>query len=238
MMKHHQRIRYLLCSTGIVILFFCMTLGVARGVGSLYAYQAMTALNLLRDQKVQPRQIDWQAVRKNLEMALSYDARNPDYLHELGTAYDAEFSFQAVGSSVAAENRRLAERFYLEALQRRPAWPLDWIDVALVKYRLGETGQDFKRALTQAHQLGPWEQWVQYVIADTGMHHWLKLTEEERGFVLGVIQQGLQNRAGDISMIELVQRYNMLDTICASARDVSVQVLNYCAQHTGGEVTQ
>ncbi len=222
--------RYVICSVFIVILLMSTLLAVSRGMASVYAYTAGSVLSNLRNQTVQPGQIDWPVVRQNLEKALAYDADNPQYANQLGSAYEAEYLYSEVGDTQAEAHRQRAFEYYLKALKRRPAWPYDWVYLALVSYRLGKTDDDFKHALFRAYELGPWEDHALYIIADIGMHHWFEFSETEQAFVLDVIRQGLNSRTGGMAMIRLAWRYDMLDRICPSLVTANTEVVKFCRE--------
>ena len=213
-----------------VILLFSSFVSVNRGLASLYAYPGKSSLALWRAGKRQPQQPAWEMVRSSLERALAYDRRNPDLLHELGAAYDAEVDIYPVGDDAAGKNRASARKYYIEALARRPTWPHDWIALALVKYRLGQVDAEFYQALHQAVALGPWEPSVKYVVADIGMHHWDKFDPAMRTLIIGIIHDGVKDSVSAMSMLNLVRRYDMLDVVC-NDDNKNEAVENYCRKY-------
>ena len=211
-----------------VILVSSSFVAVNRGLSSLFASPGNSRLAIWREGKHQPQQHDWEKVRGSLEKAMSYDSRNPDLLHALGAVYEAEFVYLIPGDTAARKNRDIARQYYLRALSGRPSWPHDWIDLALVKYRLDQIDAEFYRAMRQAVVLGPWEPWVQYVVADIGMRNWYQFDNEMHKLIIGVIHDGMQHNPEE--MFKLVRRYDMLEVVCNSGRGAE-QVMNYCARY-------
>ena len=213
-----------------VILMYCSAVAADRGLASLYAIPGKSNLALWREGKHSLLLYDWNAVRSSLEKALSYDGHNPDLLHELGAAHEAEVAYFPPGATAARTHRETARKYYLASLAGRPTWPHDWIDLALVNYRLDRINGEFYQALHQAVALGPWESRVQYVAADIGMHHWDKFDDAMKNIITGVIHDGVRNRDNAMLMLQLAGRYNMLELACGD--DIGgEQVRKYCAQN-------
>lgn len=62
-----------------------------------------------------------------------------------------------------------AERQLRVAIDARAGSPYAWANLVEVKYRMGDTGAAFERALVNAASLGPHEPEVQRVVADYGL---------------------------------------------------------------------
>ena len=213
-----------------VILAYCSYVAMHRGLASLYAYPGKSTLALWQDGKRHLRQQDWKMVRTSMAKALSYDRHNPDLLHDLGAVYDAEVAYYTPGDDAAGKNRDMARHYYLGTLAGRPTWPHDWIDLALVKYRLDQVDAEFYQALHRAVALGPWEPSVKFVVADIGMHHWHKLDNDMRALVTGIIRDAVSYRDTATDMLKLVRHYDMLGVVCnGDVADESVR--QYCKQH-------
>ena len=198
----------------VIVLMFCSHVSMDRGLASLYANPGTSTLSLWREGKRLPQHSDWEKTRASLEKALSYDRQNPDLLHKLGEAYDAEVAYHAVGDAAAANMRTTAREEYLKALGERPTWPYDWMALALVEYRLNQVDAEFYRALHRSVALGPWEPSVKYRVAEIGLHHWNHLDNDVRGFVTGIIRHAAANRDTATDMLKLLRRYDMLDMVC------------------------
>ena len=212
------------------ILVFCSTVAADRGLASLYAHPGKSSLALWRAGKHSLLLYDWNVVRSSLEKGLSYDGHNPDLLHELGAAHEAEVAYFPPGATAAGNHRDTARKYYLESLAGRPTWPHDWIDLALVDYRLDRINGEFYQAMHQALTLGPWESRVQYVAADIGMHHWYKFDDEMKNIITGVIHDGIRNRDNAMTMLKLVGRYDMLELACGDDNG-GEEVRKYCEHY-------
>jgi len=211
-----------------IILVFCGMVAVHRGLASLYANPGKSNLEVWREEQRRVLHPDWKEIRGSLEQALSYDARNPDLLSDLGAAYEGEVAFYPVGDPAADGQRANARDNYLKALAGRPTWPHDWKALTLVKYRLGQTDAEFRQAMRNAVALGPWEPSVQYVISDIGMHHWEQFDEDTRRLVEDVMRAGMRDNPMD--MVMLAHRYGMLDLVC-NFGSTDEQAIKYCEQN-------
>ena len=129
-------------------------------------------------------------------------------------------------------SRREAYTHYKKAISLRPTWPYAWVNLALVKYRLGETDDEFYYALHKADELGPWEPGVQRVIVDIGLHYWNSLSSDERKFVLNIIEKSLKHtaRKHSIDVLDLTKRYGKLELMCLIHEDIDY-VYEYCMKN-------
>ena len=221
--------RAISCLCLIVMLIFCGVVAAKWGISSVIAYPSISRLEDWREHQQRLEHGQWEVIRAGLVNALSYDPQNPELLHKLGLAYEGEF-YYILGNGLATDYRKFAYEYYQEASAIRPAWPYHWVDLLLVKYRLGEIDEDFNVAIKQAVILGPWEPWVQQVIADVGMHHWYHFTPEMQQLVNTTVRQGVQHLDNAKPILELVKRYDMFDLICLSGID-DLQVMQFCERN-------
>jgi tetratricopeptide (TPR) repeat protein len=177
---------------------------------------------------------DWDDLRSNLTRALELDPTNPDINDYLGLSIEGRFADVAPKDETAAPYRQEALMYYRKAVSLRPVWPYSWVNLALVKYRLGQTDAEFYKALHTATELGPWEPTVQRVVVDIGLHFWNGLAIDERHFILETIARGIQHadRKHSRKILELVKRYGFLEYICI-IHEKEEHVQKYCKRHLG-----
>ena len=144
-------------------------------------------------------------------------------------ALEGRFADTAPKNKEAMPSRREAYTHYKKAISLRPTWPYAWANLAMVKYRLGETDDEFYHAMHKADELGPWEPGVQSVIVDIGLHYWNSLSRSERTFILNMIDKSLHHssRKHSMDVLDLTKRYGALELTCLIHEDIDY-VNHYC----------
>jgi tetratricopeptide (TPR) repeat protein len=160
-----------------------------------------------------PEEDDWLAIRGALARADSLDGRNPAILGSLGLAYLRQPA--ATGDAYSGQQQAL--KYFQQALLERPTSPYTWGNVALVKYRLGQTDADLMQALSNATRLGPWEPEVQFAVADIGLALWDDLFGAQRAEVKGMVGRGMKRDAD--SMVRIAEKRGRLKLACGSSAD-------------------
>ncbi len=198
-------------------------------LADLYARPSITILEKWRSGDLTLNGDDWDKLRADLSYALEHDSDNPDIHEYLALAIEGRFADIAPENKEAMPSRREAYTHYKKAISLRPTWPYAWVNLALVKYRLGETDDEFYHALHKADELGPWEPAVQRVIVDIGLHYWNSLSSDERKFVLNIIEKSLKHtaRKHSIDVLDLTKRRGKLDLVCLIHEDIDY-VNHYC----------
>ncbi len=203
-------------------------------LADLYARPSITILEKWRSGDLTLNGDDWDKLRADLSYALVHDSDNPDIHEYLALAIEGRFADVAPKNKAAMPFRREAYVHYKKSISLRPTWPFVWVNLALVKYRLGETDDEFYHALHKADELGPWEPGVQRVIVDVGLHHWNLLSRNEKQFVLNIIDKSLRhtNPEHPLNVLDLTKRYGALELVCLIHEDI-VYVNQYCKTNLG-----
>jgi tetratricopeptide (TPR) repeat protein len=201
-------------------------------LADIYASPSINMLEKWRSEKITLNDDDWDKLRADLSYALEHDPENPDIHEYLALAIEGRFANTAPVNKEAMPSRREAYAHYKESISIRPSWPYAWVNLALVKYRLGETDDEFYHALHKADELGPWEPGVQRVIVDIGLHSWNSLSHDERNFVLNIIDKSLNHsiRKHSINVLDLTKRYGLLELVCLIHEDIDY-VEQYCTRN-------
>ncbi len=202
------------------------------GLADIYARSSITVLDKWRYGKKILDGDDWDKLRADLSYALEHDPDNPNIHQYLALALEGRFANTAPKNKEAMPSRREAYAHYKKAISLRPTWPYAWMNLALVKYRLGETDDEFYHALHKADELGPWEPGVQSVIVDIGLHYWNSLSRNERKFVLNIIDKSLHHskRKHSVDVLNLTKRRGKLELVCLVHEDIDY-VNQYCTKN-------
>ncbi|MFT6909754.1 MAG: hypothetical protein ACJAS1_006481, partial [Oleiphilaceae bacterium] len=108
----------------------------------------------------------YQMAKNNSLVAIQYHPDNALYLDlkaqvdEWGVIFEFEDSIEGLNS---------AKKYYLQATQLRPLWPVTWASLAKVKWRLQEFDDEMLYFLERANTLGPKKAEVNILIADLGL---------------------------------------------------------------------
>jgi len=108
----------------------------------------------------------------------------------------------------AARSASLKEGIVLirQAIVLRPISPYSWTILMQFKSELGEYDVEFRRALERAVSLGPWESWVQPIVAEVGLRAWESLVSAEQEMVRKNFVRGLKRQAETMMNIAKEQR--------------------------------
>jgi hypothetical protein len=105
-----------------------------------------------------------------------------------------------------------AQRHLVAAIEARPGSPYTWANLAVVKYRLGETGSTFEKALVNASNLGPNEAEVQMIVTDLGLAVYDEVQPATRAAIERMVRAGLRRNAAEI--LQISARRGRLGVAC------------------------
>jgi hypothetical protein len=202
------------------------------GLADVYARSSINILEKWRSEKITLNDDEWDKLRADLSYALKHDSDNPDIHEYLALAIEGRFAEIAPEDEKAMPSRREAYGHYKKSILLRPTWPYAWVNLALVKYRLGETDDEFYHALHKADELGPWEPGVQRIIVDIGLHYWNSLSRNEKKFVLNIIDKSLRHTEPKhpFDVLNLSKRYGALELVCLIHENIEY-VNQYCKKN-------
>jgi hypothetical protein len=176
---------------------------------------------------VRPDFESWLAVRDDLARAVQLEPRDPRSLEGLGVLHAGRDA--PVGNDRSGFQEQ-ARDYLRRAAATRPTSPYTWANLALVKYRLGETDGEFRNALRQAVNYGPWEWEVQAIVADVGLAMLPELAPEERSLVETMVMNGMKRNPAE--MLRISQRRGSLSLACRmlerEAKGIDPQVAGQC----------
>ena len=169
----------------------------------------------------------WLAVRDDLARAVQLEPRDPRALEGLGVLHAGRDA--PVGNDRSGFQEQ-ARDYLRRAVAARPTSPYTWANLALVKYRLGETDEEFRNALRQAANYGPWEWEVQAIVADVGLAMLPELAPAERSLVEAMVMNGMKRNPAE--MLRISQRRGSLSLACSmldrEAKGIDPQLAGRC----------
>jgi hypothetical protein len=101
---------------------------------------------------------------------------------------------------------------FRKALELRAGSAYTWANLAASKYRVGDTGIEFERALVRAGRLGPYEPEIQATVANFGLAVWPEAGVELRSVVESVVRAGMRRDAPQ--MLQIARRRGRLSLAC------------------------
>lgn len=111
-----------------------------------------------------------------------------------------------------AADLRIAEQHLVASIEARPASGYTWANLAALKYRQGDTGSVFEKALQNAVKLAPYEPEVQRAAADLGLAVMNEVQPATRAAIERAIAAGMKRNAPEI--LQIAARRGRLDAAC------------------------
>lgn len=185
------RSRSVLWVSGVFLLFVIYS--AARiGAADLLSGYARNKMNAWSTSATRPDVAALESVAGALGMARRIAPDNPDYLEYLVLLTSVRADMPGIND--AEKNAWLGEGLLLirQAIALRPASAYSYATLLLLKQQQGEYDAEFRRALERAVTLGPWEPYVQRVVADAGMSAWAALPRAEQEMVRENIVRGMK----------------------------------------------
>jgi hypothetical protein len=105
-----------------------------------------------------------------------------------------------------------AQRHLVKAIEWRPGSGYTWANLAMVKYKLGETDSIFEQALVNAMRLAPYEPEVQRDVVNYGLAVMEEVKLETRASIERAIALGMKRNASEI--LQISARRGKLGAAC------------------------
>lgn len=160
----------------LAVLPFVIYWAAQRGLAEVVAQEPRYAVNLWRSGKLQPDAAKFDAMLAEMTKARDLDPSNPNLLEDLGRFHAVRVERgKPYDPEVRAVRQQALQRFR-QVLELRPTSGHAWINVALMKFRLGELDQEYSAALEQALRRSPWEPHLQLLAIELGVASWQVLS--------------------------------------------------------------
>jgi len=160
-----------------------------------------------------PDERTWKWVHESMVWSIRLDANNAEYRNDMGRLYEYTATRMTEHPSQMTPLLKISLSYFRDASRLRPAWPLAWVNIALIKDRINIIDSEFFLALDRSLALGPSTPVVQQIIAEVGIYNWHALNIPLRTRVLKNIRDGLvsRNRA---QIGRVVDRHGMKQLVC------------------------
>ena len=194
----------------VLVIALCLWLVVIAAMRGLADYYADQSYQLVSSWRAAPELAEWERAKGALDSALRLDATNPTYHHRMGRLYHIGMGLDPAQSAAFAD---LASAHFLSSLDVRPAWPLTWAGVALLKADLRQFDDEFSNAVLNATRYGPWEPGVHQIMAGIGGRGLILMRPDVRQAIAASNVRGLLSpvRRANTAVLAALESYSMFD---------------------------
>ncbi|HEY6458482.1 MAG TPA: hypothetical protein VIY90_24645 [Steroidobacteraceae bacterium] len=198
----------------MLLLGYALSVAARTGLADVYAAPAKSYLHTKRDADEVLSPDEWRALEASLTRALALAPGDPENLSEMGRLYRILLEADDLEVGQILRDGDVAAGYYQAALTRRPTWPWDWGNLALVKYQqYQDTSGVYQDALIHAVEFGPRESSMQDRVAEMGSHSWAVLNSTAALAVLTAADRALERDPHSLSeMSKAKERWRPLCT--------------------------
>jgi len=201
--------------------FSLATLALLQGFAQLSAGSVQA---LMRDWEADGRIAEWgewNVAVERLELSRRLNPLDADHSADLGRLMEWRSWRHGPYSSAFDTNRDLANRFYLEAINKRPSWGFAWAHYADNRFIQGRTGSEYQEALGHAIRFSPWEPGTQRKVAWMGIASWKYLRPELREQVRKNIERSVELDVHRYEIIRIAIQYDWMEQLESMLRSES-----------------
>lgn len=180
----------------------------------IYYYSVKNELTFLRDN---PDAVTLEIIDENFERinkAIELAPYNPLYLEARAQFFEWKALYDNRNATIWF---MYAKKDYLESLVYRPLWAPTWINLAAVKWKLGEIDEEFENYLNLALASGPQQAAVHSFIVEFALAQY-KAKSPYYGLVYRDLPKhfklGLQNPLSASKVKSLIDKYNASRLAC------------------------
>lgn len=174
------------------------------GLADFYAILPHSQLNEWA--AVIPTPSELNDAKKRLEAAYRFYPANPSFSEDLARLHFMKANSHSISQSEKQAELHEALSKIRESIGLRHVSPQSWALLVCIKQHLGEYDSEFGKAIEYAVLQGPWEPYVQFVVADAGLDGWQNLSDSQRMLVLQEITRGNKYQADNMLKIQLKVR--------------------------------
>jgi hypothetical protein len=187
-----------------------------RGLADVVAQEPRYEIDRWRAGKLVPDTAKISAIQAELYKARDLDPANPNLLEDLGRFHAAQVERGQPDDMAVRESRQQSLTWFRQSLELRPTSGHAYVNVALMKFRLGEIDQEYSGALQQALHRSPWEPQVQIIAIELGLASWQALADSTRKAIQHAIRSQGQWRLVNQkpALAALFKRYQRPDLGC------------------------
>ena len=224
--KNRSNMPLLNLGLGVILIFLCWP-SAKMGLANLSFY---TAHQLTERWRLAGKIQDTQSFEKALlaiQKANQLHPHNPYYLITQALVYE----WGAVENVPNSDKDYLdqARAYYLEAIKKRPSWPVTWATLAILKWRLGEFDQQMIDYLLQADKFGPNKPEVHKAWLEIGLYLYQQKSPLTPQVIAGLrrhLKLMLQEHRSRAKAIKTIERHKAQKISCRWIRSYPLK------QHT------
>ena len=187
-----------------------------RGLADAIAYGPRHAIERLHSESLLSDEIALNVLQTQFLKAHYTDPDNPSLLEDMGLFYahreKSGQSLDPLRQAALLGSLKLLRR----ALVLRPQLDRGYLNIAVLKFRLGEIDQEFVMSLQRALDRAPWEPAVVLQVVELSLANWEHLSPELREKIRQTIRVHAQwHRVDQKSrLVELIAWYGRADLEC------------------------
>jgi hypothetical protein len=210
-----------------LLLGYAVSIATRTGLADAYAEPAKNYLQAKRDAGEELTQEEWQGIAQSLSRALELAPGDPRNISELARLNRIRLEANDLDARQILRYGDSAAGYYLAALARRPTWPWDWGDLALVKFQqYQDASRVYQDALARAVRFGPREPSLQELVAELGSTSWSTLNPAAALAVLTAADRALERDTK--SLPEMSEAKARWQPLCARADDTLRHLKRQC----------
>jgi hypothetical protein len=205
----------------LIVLAFGLLKAIRTASAEIMLIEVRAILSDWGNSNTMPVLADWTNLHERLEAIMQLVTGDPEHYRFLGLIY--EWRFFLDDSPVETEVdiiafREAAIAAYRKSSILRPAWPVDWANLAKQKVMLGQEDEEFLLALERAMKLGPNETLVRLMVTEIITLAWpyLQSIPATQVKALQMLETSLQPpQSSDTAQhLALIIERNMLPELC------------------------
>lgn len=195
-----------------------------RGMADVVAQDPRFEIDRWRSGKTVPDAAQFNSIKAELYKALDLDPGNPNLLEDLGRFHAARVERGRPSDSDVRAARRQALANFRQILISHPTSGYAGINVALMKYQLGELDEEYLKSLQLALRRAPWQAQVQLLAIELGLASWQGLPESMHQSLRQSIHDQAQWKLVNqkVQLQALLKRYRRPDLECLLSAAPSV----------------
>jgi hypothetical protein len=211
-LKFHQ----VLVTGFMVFLLWLIFIAASWGIADLLARQVRYETGQWQKKSEPLKAETWKSTQARISWTRGLESGHPDFLEEMAGVHFFLYYYGTITPAEKVMALRQSLDYYLKAVKQQPSSASTWANIALVKFYLREYDAQFLMALENATVLGPWEPFVQHVVAEVGLAAWYRFPKSERekgqSIVLANLERGMLKQTK--LMTTLIKKYHREKVMC------------------------
>ncbi len=182
-----------------------------------------------------PTAADKENAQFHSRLATRLTPYNPDFLVTQGNTLLWDAAHATPVQPIASDKAETMLSSYHRAIDLRPTWPDNYLQLARAYVSLGLLGAEFQKALSSTMHYGPWKPDLMYGVIELGMAQWERLPPDSRKVVVETIDRSQRwnldeksNIRFSVSIWNLVVANNRKAEVCALLPPDNARTQRFC----------